>query len=281
MNLFSDIRDLVIASLGEMAKEGTLPQGLDLTAVAVEPPRDAAHGDMATNAAMVLAKPAAMQPRAIADALAVKLMADPRIEGADVAGPGFLNLRLSPSLWHALVRSALSQGAEFGRSAIGAGLKVNVEFVSANPTGPMHVGHTRGAVFGDALARLLDFAGWNVTREYYINDGGAQVDVLARSAYERYREALGLEPAISEGLYPGDYLIPVGEALKAKYGDSLLDQPEQVWLKDVRDFATGLGSTSRRGERKASWSGPSASAVSSPDAVSSRTSCTPSGPPSE
>ena len=240
MNLFSDIRDLVIASLGEMAKEGTLPQGLDLTAVAVEPPRDAAHGDMATNAAMVLAKPAAMQPRAIADALAVKLMADPRIEGADVAGPGFLNLRLSPSLWHALVRSALSQGAEFGRSAIGAGLKVNVEFVSANPTGPMHVGHTRGAVFGDALARLLDFAGWNVTREYYINDGGAQVDVLARSAYERYREALGLEPAISEGLYPGDYLIPVGEALKAKYGDSLLDQPEQVWLKDVRDFATEM-----------------------------------------
>ena len=240
MNLFSDIRDLVIASLGEMAKEGTLPQGLDLTAVAVEPPRDAAHGDMATNAAMVLAKPAAMQPRAIADALAVKLMADPRIEGADVAGPGFLNLRLSPSLWHALVRSALSQGAEFGRSSIGAGLKVNVEFVSANPTGPMHVGHTRGAVFGDALARLLDFAGWNVTREYYINDGGAQVDVLARSAYERYREALGLEPAISEGLYPGDYLIPVGEALKAKYGDSLLDQPEQVWLKDVRDFATEM-----------------------------------------
>lgn len=240
MNLFSDIRDLVIASLGEMAGEGTLPKGLDLTAVAVEPPRDAAHGDMATNAAMVLAKPAGLQPRVIAEALAAKLMVDPRILGADVAGPGFLNLRLAPALWHGVVRAALMQGTDFGRSNIGAGLKVNVEFVSANPTGPMHVGHTRGAVFGDALARLLAFSGWDVTREYYINDGGAQVDVLARSAYERYREALGLEPAIVEGLYPGDYLIPVGEALKAKYGDSLLNQPEQVWLHDVRDFATAM-----------------------------------------
>ncbi len=240
MNLFSDIRDLVIASLGEMAGEGTLPKWLDLTAVAVEPPRDAAHGDMATNAAMVLAKPAGLPPRAIAEALAAKLMADPRILGADVAGPGFLNLRLSPALWHGLVRSALMQGVNFGRSKIGAGLKVNVEFVSANPTGPMHVGHTRGAVFGDALARLLAFSGWDVTREYYINDGGAQVDVLARSAYERYREAHGLEPAIVEGLYPGDYLIPVGEALKAKYGDSLLDKGEQYWLSDVREFATAM-----------------------------------------
>jgi arginyl-tRNA synthetase len=240
MNLFSDIRALVIAALGEMAAEGALPQGLDLSAVAVEPPRDAAHGDMATNAAMVLAKPAAMQPRAIAEGLAAKLLADPRIAGAHVAGPGFLNLRLAPALWHGLVRSALVTGTEFGRSTIGAGSRVNVEFVSANPTGPMHVGHTRGAVFGDALARLLSFAGWDVTREYYINDGGAQVDVLARSAYERYREALGQEPAIVEGLYPGDYLIPVGEALKEKYGDSLLDQPEQVWLKDVRDFATAM-----------------------------------------
>lgn len=240
MNLFSDIRDLVIASLTDLASAGVLPQGLDLSAVAVEPPRDAAHGDMATNAAMVLAKPAAMQPRAIAEALAARLMEDPRIAGADVAGPGFLNLRLDPALWHGLVRATLVAGADYGRSTLGQGLKVNVEFVSANPTGPMHVGHTRGAVFGDALARLLAFAGWNVTREYYINDGGAQVDVLARSAYERYREAHGLEPAISEGLYPGDYLIPVGEALKAKYGDSLLEQPESVWLKDVRDFATDM-----------------------------------------
>ncbi|WGV16918.1 arginine--tRNA ligase [Fuscovulum ytuae] len=240
MNLFSDIRDLVIASLADLAAEGVLPQGLDTTAVAVEPPRDAAHGDMATNAAMVLAKPAGMQPRAIAEALAARLMADPRIAGADVAGPGFLNLRLDTALWHGLIRATLAQGIDYGRSSLGQGLKVNVEFVSANPTGPMHVGHTRGAVFGDALARLLSFAGWDVTREYYINDGGAQVDVLARSAYERYREAHGLEPAIAEGLYPGDYLIPVGEALKAKYGATLLDQPESVWLKDVRDFATEI-----------------------------------------
>jgi len=240
MNLFSEIRDLVTSALTAMMADGTLPAGLDLAAVAVEPPRDASHGDMATNAAMVLAKPAGMQPRAIAEALAARLMADPRIAGADVAGPGFLNLRLDPAIWHTLLRASLTQGTDYGRSTLGQGLKVNVEFVSANPTGPMHVGHTRGAVFGDALARLLSFAGWDVTREYYINDGGAQVDVLARSAYERYREAHGLEPAISEGLYPGDYLIPVGEALKAKYGATLLDQPESVWLRDVRDFATEM-----------------------------------------
>ena len=240
MNLFSDIRDLVIAALDDLAAQGTLPAGLDLAAVAVEPPRDAAHGDMATNAAMVLAKPAGLQPRAIAEALAARLMQDPRIAGADVAGPGFLNLRLDPAVWHSLLRAALTQGTDYGRSRLGQGLRVNVEFVSANPTGPMHVGHTRGAIFGDALARLLAFTGWDVTREYYINDGGAQVDVLARSAYERYREANGLEPEIREGLYPGDYLIPVGEALKEKYGASLLDQPESVWLKDVRDFATDL-----------------------------------------
>jgi len=240
MNLFSDIRDLVTASLEALAAEGVLPPGLDLSAVAVEPPRDPLHGDMATNAAMVLAKPAGLQPRAIADALAARLMADPRIAGADVAGPGFLNLRLDTAVWHSLLRATLLQGTDYGRSMLGQGLRVNVEFVSANPTGPMHVGHTRGAVFGDALARLLAFAGWDVTREYYINDGGAQVDVLARSAFERYREAHGLEPEIREGLYPGDYLIPVGEALKAKYGDTLLDQPESVWLMDVRDFATEM-----------------------------------------
>jgi arginyl-tRNA synthetase len=240
MNLFADIRALVVAELQALMAAGVLPAGLDLAAVAVEPPRDAGHGDMATNAAMVLAKPAGMQPRAIADALAVKLMEDPRIAGADVAGPGFLNLRLEPAAWHGLVRAVLEQGTGYGRSALGAGRKVNVEFVSANPTGPMHVGHVRGAVVGDALARLLAYAGWDVTREYYINDGGAQVDVLARSAYERYREANGLEPEIREGLYPGDYLIPVGEALKAKYGDSLLDKGEQYWLTEVRDFATEM-----------------------------------------
>lgn len=240
MNLFSDIRELVIAALDDLAAQGTLPAGLDLAAVAVEPPRDAAHGDMATNAAMVLAKPAGLQPRVIADALAVRLMQDPRISGADVAGPGFLNLRLDPAVWHNVLRATLTQGADYGRSTLGQGLRVNVEFVSANPTGPMHVGHVRGAVFGDALARLLAFTGWDVTREYYINDGGAQVDVLARSAFERYREANGLEPEIREGLYPGDYLIPVGEALKQKYGRTLLDQPESVWLMEVRDFATEL-----------------------------------------
>jgi arginyl-tRNA synthetase len=238
MNLFADIRALVISALDDMVAKGELPHGLDFTAVAVEPPRDAAHGDMATNAAMVLAKPAGQQPRQIAEALAGRLMADPRVAGADVAGPGFLNLRLAPAIWHSLTRAILLAGKDYGRATLGQSQKVNVEFVSANPTGPMHVGHVRGAVVGDALANLLAFAGWDVTREYYINDGGAQVDVLARSAFERYREACGLEPEIREGLYPGDYLIPVGEALKAKYGDSLLDKGEQFWLADVRDFAT-------------------------------------------
>ncbi|MBA3911321.1 MAG: arginine--tRNA ligase [Rhodobacter sp.] len=248
MNLFADIRALVVAELEALAADGVLPAGLDLAAVAVEPPRDAGHGDMATNAAMVLAKPAGMPPRAIADALAGKLMEDPRIAGADVAGPGFLNLRLVPEAWQGLVRAVLTQGGTYGRSDLGAGRKVNVEFVSANPTGPMHVGHVRGAVVGDALARLLAYAGWSVTREYYINDGGAQVDVLARSAYERYREANGLEPEIREGLYPGDYLIPVGEALKAKYGDSLLDKGEEFWLADVRDFAIEMMLAMIRGD---------------------------------
>ncbi|MCC0080618.1 MAG: arginine--tRNA ligase [Rhodobacter sp.] len=238
MNLFTDIRALVIDCLAAMADEGALPRGLDTAAVTVEPPRDAAHGDMATNAAMVLAKPAGLKPRDIADALAARLAGDPRIAGAEVAGPGFLNLRLVPTAWQAVVGAALTQGKDFGRGTLGAGQKVNVEFVSANPTGPMHVGHTRGAVVGDALASLLAFAGWDVTREYYINDGGAQVNVLARSAYERYREANGLTPEIREGLYPGDYLVPVGVALKDRYGAALLDQPEEVWLADVREFAT-------------------------------------------
>jgi len=238
MNLFADMRAVVLAALDAMMAEGALPAGLDTSAVAVEPPRDAAHGDMATNAAMVLAKPAGQNPRALAEALVAKLAAEPRIAKAEVAGPGFINLRLAPALWADVVRAALAAGRDFGRSELGKGVKVNVEYVSANPTGPMHVGHTRGAVFGDALASLLDFAGYAVTREYYINDGGAQVDVLARSAYERYREANGLEPEIREGLYPGDYLIPVGEALKQKYGASLIDKPESDWLAEVREFAT-------------------------------------------
>jgi arginyl-tRNA synthetase len=248
MNLFAEIRSLVTASLDALVTEGVLPQGLDYAQVAVEPPRDAAHGDMATNAAMVLAKPAGMQPRAIADALAARLATDPRVTGAEVAGPGFLNLRLSPVVWQSVVKAALVEGTGFGKSTLGQGKRVNVEFVSANPTGPMHVGHVRGAVVGDALSRLLAYAGWDVTREYYINDGGAQVDVLARSAFERYREANGLEPEIREGLYPGDYLIPVGEALKAKYGTSLLDQPESVWLADIREFATEMMMEEIRGD---------------------------------
>ncbi|MGC9420947.1 MAG: arginine--tRNA ligase, partial [Rhodovulum sp.] len=179
MNLFTDLRALVIDSLNAMAAEGALPSGLDLSNVAVEPPRDAAHGNMATNAAMVLAKPAGQKPRDIAEALAPRLMADPRVALAEVAGPGFLNLRLAPAVWQGVVARVMAEGADFGRSAMGQGQKVNVEYVSANPTGPLHVGHTRGAVFGDALANLLDYSGHSVTREYYINDGGAQVDVLA------------------------------------------------------------------------------------------------------
>ncbi len=238
MNLFSDIRALVVSALEEMAASGELPEGLDFANVSVEPPRDAAHGDMATNAAMVLARAAKRKPRDIAEALAPRLARDERIASAEVAGPGFLNLRLAPSVWAGVVGAVLRAGADYGRSQMGAGRRINVEYVSANPTGPLHVGHTRGAVFGDALSSLLEFAGYEVTREYYINDGGAQVDVLARSAYERYREACGLVPEIAEGLYPGDYLVPVGEALKEKYGESLLDRPESEWLEEVRVFAT-------------------------------------------
>ncbi|MCR9086458.1 MAG: arginine--tRNA ligase [Rhodobacteraceae bacterium] len=238
MNLYADIRALVLDRLAALQASGTLPDGLSFSAVAVEPPRDPAHGDMATNAAMVLAKPAGAKPRDIADALAQALSDDPRIASAEVAGPGFLNLRLAPSVWQQVVRGVLELGQEYGRSGIGAGQRVNVEFVSANPTGPLHVGHTRGAVFGDALASLLDFAGWDVTREYYINDGGAQVDVLARSVYLRYLEAHGQSVAFEDGTYPGDYLVPVGQALKDKVGDAYLDQPEAVWLAPVREFAT-------------------------------------------
>ena len=238
MNLFTDLRAAVLDALTSLQAEGVLPDGLDFTNVAVEPPRDAAHGDMATNAAMVLAKPAKMKPRDIADALAAKLTADARIEVAEVAGPGFLNLRLAPTIWQGVVKTALTEGEAFGKSALGQGKKVNVEYVSANPTGPLHVGHTRGAVFGDALASLLDYAGFDVTREYYINDGGAQVDVLARSVYLRYLEAHGQEVAFEDGTYPGDYLIEVGEALKAKVGDAFIGKGEQFWLEDIRDFST-------------------------------------------
>ncbi|MEO1293192.1 MAG: arginine--tRNA ligase [Pseudomonadota bacterium] len=238
MNVFADFRVTVVAALEAMAADGSLPAGLDTKNVAVEPPRDPAHGDLATNAAMVLAKPAKMKPREIAEALAAKLADDPMVETAEVAGPGFLNLRVSSDLWRRVLRSALAQGVAFGRSEAGGGKRVNVEYVSANPTGPLHVGHTRGAVFGDALASLLDFTGWEVTREYYINDGGAQIDTVARSAYWRYREAHGEAVEIPAGLYPGDYLVPVGAALKEEFGDSLLHEPEEVWLPKLREPVT-------------------------------------------
>ncbi|MEO0425956.1 MAG: arginine--tRNA ligase [Pseudomonadota bacterium] len=238
MNLFADIKTLTVACLEECTAEGVLPEGLSFDNVAVEPPRDAAHGDMATNAAMVLAKPAGRKPRDIAEALAGKLALDPRIASAEVAGPGFINLRLEAQAWRDVLASILANPEGYGRSALGAGKRVNVEFVSANPTGPLHVGHTRGAVFGDALARLLDYAGYEVTKEYYINDGGAQVDVLARSAFLRYCEANGREIEIPEGLYPGDYLVPVGERLAEKYGSRLLNAPEEEWLPEFRDAAT-------------------------------------------
>ena len=238
MNLFSDIHMRVIEALDVLVRAGDLPGGLDFANVTVEPPRDPLHGDMATNAAMVLAKPSGQKPRDIALKLAEQLMSDGRIIAADVAGPGFLNLRLANDVWQGLIGQVLNMGQQYGTSSMGIGKKVNVEFVSANPTGPLHVGHTRGAVFGDALAGLLAFAGYDVTREYYINDGGAQVDVLARSVYLRYLEAHGQQVAFEDGTYPGDYLIPVGEALKMKVGDAYVGKGEQFWLSEIREFAT-------------------------------------------
>ena len=238
MNLFTDIRALVVEKLDDLVVDGVLPAGLDYTNVAVEPPRDALHGDMATNAAMVLAKPAKCKPRDIAEALAAKLADDPRITTAEVAGPGFLNMRLEVYLWQSLVTNVLEHGSTYGQSDVGQGKRINVEFVSANPTGPLHVGHTRGAVFGDALASLLDYAGYDVDREYYINDGGAQVDVLARSVYLRYLEAHGQDVAFEDGTYPGEYLIDVGHELKAEKGDVYVDQPESVWLSEIREYAS-------------------------------------------
>jgi arginyl-tRNA synthetase len=234
-HLFADVLARVHAICAELATEGQWPAGIDFSRVVVEPPRDASHGDMATNAAMVLAKEAKAKPRELADKFAEKLRADDLIASVDVAGPGFINLTLKPQVWADALRTVLREGAAYGRSAIGNADKVNVEYVSANPTGPMHVGHCRGAVFGDALCSLLQFAGYAVTREYYINDAGAQVDVLARSAYLRYLEALGdTIGAIPEGLYPGDYLVPVGQALAAEFGDKLKAMSENGWLPIIR-----------------------------------------------
>jgi arginyl-tRNA synthetase len=238
MNIFALFEARVADALGRLAEAGKLPAGLDASRVVVEPPRDPSHGDLATNAAMVLAKEARLNPRALAELIAADLAEDPRVTKTAVAGPGFINMTLSPVLLHDVLRAAVVDSAGFGRGGQGAGTPVNVEYVSANPTGPMHVGHGRGAVFGDTLAELLSFAGYRVTREYYINDAGAQVDVLARSAHLRYREALGEAiGAIPEGLYPGDYLRPVGEALAREHGRALLDIPEAEWLPRVRRAA--------------------------------------------
>jgi arginyl-tRNA synthetase len=234
-NIFAEILERVRRANDALVAAGFLPPGIDQSRVTVEPPRDPAHGDVATNAAMVLAKDAGKKPRELAEKIAEKLGTDDLVGSVSVAGPGFINLTLKPAAWIEALRNAVRPGPHYGASALGCDLPVNVEYVSANPTGPMHVGHGRGAVFGDVLANLLAFAGFKVTREYYVNDAGAQVDTLARSAYLRYREALGDDiGAIPEGLYPGDYLKPVGAALAAQYGDALTSQPESQWLPVVR-----------------------------------------------
>jgi arginyl-tRNA synthetase len=240
-NIFAAVLDKVRAANEALIADGVLPVGIDQSRIVVEPPRESAHGDMATNAAMVLAKNARTQPRALAEAIAAKLRREDVVAKAEVAGPGFINLTLRPAAWIGALRAVLAAGKHYGRSDVGGGAAVNVEYVSANPTGPMHVGHCRGAVFGDALANLLAFTGFNVTREYYINDAGAQVDALARSAFLRYREALGEHiGAVPEGLYPGDYLKPVGTALAAEYGAALQERPEAQWLPVVRDRAVDM-----------------------------------------
>ncbi|MDR3435988.1 arginine--tRNA ligase [Telmatospirillum sp.] len=238
MNLFKTFRNDIVTALAWLADQGKLPGNLDFSKVTAEPPREAAHGDVSTNAAMVLAKVAGMKPRDIAEMLAVELRSLPAVTSAEVAGPGFLNLHLTDSFWQEQLADLLRSGTSYGDSDLGHGVKVNVEYVSTNPTGPMHIGHARGAVFGDALASLLEKAGFDVTREYYVNDAGSQVAVLARSVYLRYREALGeTVGAIPEGLYPGEYLIPVGRAIAARDGAKWRDLPEEAWLAEFRRFS--------------------------------------------
>lgn len=239
MNVFTHFRGVVDAELAALGAAGDLPTELDTKNIAVEPPRDASHGDIATNVALVLAKQAQKKPRDIAELLAPRLENLEAVDSVEIAGPGFINLRISDSFWHTQVKTVLEAGTDFGASAMGGNEPVNVEYVSANPTGPLHVGHTRGAVFGDALANLLAKAGYAVCKEYYINDAGGQIDVLARSAYLRYQEANGIDIGeIPEGLYPGAYLVPVGAALKEAHGDKWLDADESEWLGPIRDFAT-------------------------------------------
>jgi len=240
LNIYSNIRDLVISSLEKMVSDGFIETGLGYHNISVEPPRDQAHGDMATNAAMVLSKVTNKPPRLIAEYLSNILISDERIREVNVAGPGFINMRLEESVLQAVVKSSLLLGSEYGRVQLGNGKRVNVEYISANPTGPLHVGHTRGAVFGDALSNLLNYVGYDVTREYYINDGGTQVDVLARSVYLRYLEAHGQEVSFEEGTYPGDYLVGVGLALKAEVGDRFVKEDEKVWLEFIREYSTDI-----------------------------------------
>jgi arginyl-tRNA synthetase len=231
LSLYARFSALLDGILDELAAEGTLPAEASRKAVAVEPPRDASHGDLATNAAMVLAKAAGTNPRALAEAIKPKLEAIPAVTSVEIAGPGFINLRLANDAWRDELTTILTAGEDYGLSTVGNNERVNVEYVSANPTGPMHMGHCRGAVVGDALARLLEAAGFRVTKEYYVNDAGSQVDTLARSAHLRYREKLGEDiGAIPEGLYPGDYLKPVGAILAAEYGDKFVEAPESEWL---------------------------------------------------
>jgi arginyl-tRNA synthetase len=228
--LYAAFAGHIATALDALEAAGTLPARLNRGAITLEPPRDAAHGDLATNAAMVLAKPAGTNPRALAEALVAELVKLPQVTSAEIAGPGFINLRVDAAAWIDELRAIAALASDYGRSAVGAGTTVNVEYVSANPTGPMHMGHCRGAVVGDALASLLEFAGHKVIREYYVNDAGAQVDVLARSAHLRYREALGETIEIPEGLYPGDYLVPLGQQLAAEFGNRYLGAPDSEWL---------------------------------------------------
>jgi arginyl-tRNA synthetase len=238
MDVFAGFHGRVLAAVQQLKHDGVVPPDASIEGITLGSPKDASHGDLATNAAMVLAKQAGLGPRALAERIAPLLASDPHIDKVEIAGPGFINLTLASAFWPRVLRMVLEQGAAYGESAIGKGKAVNVEYVSANPTGPMHVGHCRGAVFGDALANLLAFSGFAMTREYYVNDAGAQVDALARSAYLRYREALGEDIGeIPEGLYPGDYLKPVGETLAAQHGRELLAMPESEWLPIARAAA--------------------------------------------
>ncbi len=238
MNIFHHFEQEIAAILSALGTDGTLPSGLDVSGVSCETPRDPSHGDMATNAAMVLAKRAGMPPRQLAEHIAARMEQIKGVSAVEIAGPGFINLRLDPMMWKARITDILTAGTDWGQSEIGRGQRVNVEYVSANPTGPLHAAHARGAIIGDSLAALLEKAGFEVTREYYINDAGAQVDTLARSAHLRYREALGEDiGTIPEGFYPGEYLKDTGKAFASQHGEAYLNRPEDEWLPVIRSFA--------------------------------------------